>query len=152
MRQRFKRHNSGARLPLIAEDFLIARQTPGPPVGGVWQHVRRRVACDGYAELSIHEYGRDPASFRHAFVIVTPAQLDRLREALSEGLEAMAGIPVSKDPSGTFRRIEFWKDGEPAMICMEDLGGTPRYSIPAFERAWGSVVGLFSDPAASEDV
>ena len=145
--QRFKQHNQGAGLPLTGDDFLIARQTPRL-VGGELRQVRRRVARSGYAEQSVHDFG-GPSSgwFWHWHGTVGPDRMAEVGAALAGALEGMARVPLSDNPNGVFRRVEFWASDRAVEVCMEDEGGSPVLDVPAFERAWVLVVGLF--PAAS---
>ena len=142
MGQRLKQHNEGARLLLTTDDFLIARQTPWLS-NGVLYHVRRRVGRDGYAEQSVHEHGRPVSGFWYTHTALAPERLADVGTALLAAFEAMAGVPVPDDPDGVFRCIEFWKDEQPTAVRMQDIDGTLRYSVPAFEQAWRQVVDLF---------
>ena len=141
--QRFKQHNQGARLPLTEDDFLIAPQT-SRLAAGVLRQIRRRVARGGFAEQSVHDFG-GPSSgwFWHWHGTVSPEHLAEVGTALAAALEAVAGVLTSDDPDGVFRRVEFWAGGRAAEVCMEDVAGSPTRDVPAFERAWRLVVGLF---------
>ena len=67
--------------------------------------------------------------------------------------QAMDGLQITDDAIGVFRRVDFWAEDQVIELCMEDEGGSPKFDVPKFEKAWKLVVGLFPDvPALSWQV
>jgi hypothetical protein len=142
MAQRLKQHNESARLVLTPDDFLIARETPRS-TGGVLRHVRRRIDRSGYAEQSVHEHERGASRFFHYWLEFGQGQMASLYPALLAAQAAMAAAPVGEEPDGAYRCVEFWADEHSVAVRMQDVGGVPRFDVPAFEAAWQLVVQQF---------
>jgi hypothetical protein len=80
--QRLKQNNSGAALPLDANELLAASTTQTLPTGA-WCHVRMRLATDGGAERSVHLYdGADHSTFHHERIVVAPATVAEMVAAV----------------------------------------------------------------------
>jgi hypothetical protein len=142
MTQRLRQNNSGARLRLTEDEFLIATETP-LSVGGVLRQVRMRIARSGYAERSVHEYGVAASSFWHYSTSLPPVRLEELATALVAAQAALKGVRISDEPNGAYRHIQFWNGDKLAELRMEYVCGIATHDVPAFGAAWDLIVRQF---------
>ncbi|MEZ6143218.1 MAG: hypothetical protein R3B84_21850 [Zavarzinella sp.] len=141
--QKFKQHNEGAHLSLTKDDYLIMRETPRFASGRL-RHIRRRIEPTGYAEESIHESGDGATGwFWHWYDKISDEQLAAVGSALAQALATADAKHEPDDPNSSYRQIEFWANGIPARIFMQDIAGAAAFESLEFENAWNLVASIF---------
>jgi hypothetical protein len=144
--QRLKQNDSGAALPLEADEILSASTTQTLPSGG-WCHVRMRLARDGQAERSVHHYeGADHSTFHHERVVVPAAVMAQLDAAVPAAAAERAPSPDDDegDSQALYRTLVFRRGTEPlATLAVAYEDGKAVGPAAAFESAWRLFAGLF---------
>lgn len=83
------------------------------------------------------------ASFAISRYRCRPNRLQNLTAALLAAQQERQDGSTSIEPDRAYRGIEFWGDGRPATIRVEDERGTPKVAAPRFERLWKLLPTLF---------